>query len=68
MLDKILDLSKFGPDQKVAIVGGIMINCDGRGNDMFVPMKFELRTKFESEELNFPMKLFTNDKYDDGRK
>ena len=44
-----------------------MINCDGKGNDMFVPMKFELRTRFTSEELNFPMKLFTNDKYDDGR-
>ena len=28
----------------LALVGGIMINCDGEGTDRFLPLKFELRT------------------------
>ena len=28
----------------LAVVGGIMINCDGEGTDRFIPLKFELRT------------------------
>ena len=29
---------------KLAIIGGIMVNCDGVGTDRFVPLKFEIRT------------------------
>lgn len=50
-LDNIIDLSKWGPSSKLAIVGGIMVNCDGKGNDMFVPLKFEIRTKFGSTNI-----------------
>jgi hypothetical protein len=28
-----------------------MVNCDGKGNDMFVPLKFEIRTKFGSTNI-----------------
>jgi len=38
--------TNFGSSKsKLAILGGIMINCDGDGTDMFLPMKFELKTK-----------------------
>jgi hypothetical protein len=67
MLNNILDLTKFRPNQKVAIIGGIMINCDGRGNDMFVPLKFEIRTRFESEKLHFPIDLIQNEYYDESK-
>ena len=29
---------------KLAIIGGIMVNCDGVGTDRFMPLKFEIRT------------------------
>ena len=29
---------------KLAIIGGIMVNCDGDGTDRFLPLKFEIRT------------------------
>ena len=34
-LTKIIDFSWLGPKSKLAILGGIMINCDGKGNDRF---------------------------------
>ena len=36
---------------KLAIVGGIMINCDGVGTDRFLPLKFELKTQTKSIDL-----------------
>jgi len=36
------------PIQKLAIVGGIMINCDGDKTDCFLPLKFEIRQKGET--------------------
>ena len=50
-LDSIIDISKWRPQSKLAIVGGIMINCDGKGNDMFVPLKFEIRTRFGTTDI-----------------
>ena len=35
----------MGPNSKLAIVGGVMINCDGLGSDMFQPKMFEIITK-----------------------
>ena len=35
----------------LAICGGIMINCEGEGNDRFLPLKFELRKLSGTEDL-----------------
>ena len=35
-MDDVVNMKFGGPDSKVALVGGIMINCDGEGTDMFV--------------------------------
>ena len=43
-LEEILHLKWQGPNSQLALIGGIMINCDGDGTDMFLPIKFELRT------------------------
>jgi len=32
-LEKILHYNWMGPDSKLALIGGIMINCDGDGTD-----------------------------------
>lgn len=34
-----------GPNSKLVLIGGIMINCDGEGTDTFKPLKFEVRDK-----------------------
>ena len=34
-----------GQNSKLALIGGIMINCDGDGTDMFLPLKFEIKSK-----------------------
>jgi hypothetical protein len=44
-LEKIVNLDFAGKNSKLAIVGGIMLNCEGIGTDMFVPLKFEVRSK-----------------------
>ena len=44
-MNDIINTNFGGPNSKLAIVGGIMINCDGDGTDMFLPLKFEVRTK-----------------------
>ena len=43
-LEDILNYKWMGPDSKLALIGGIMINCDGEGTDMFLPLHFEIRT------------------------
>jgi len=35
----------MGPNSKLALIGGIMINCAGHKTDMFLPLKFEIRNK-----------------------
>ena len=35
----------MGENSKLALIGGIMINCDGDGTDMFLPISFEVVTK-----------------------
>ena len=44
-LEEILQSNWMGPNSKLAIVGGIMINSDGEGSDMFQPLMFEVRSK-----------------------
>jgi hypothetical protein len=39
----------MGENSKLAIVGGIMINSDGEGTDMFQPLMFEVRSKDDSK-------------------
>jgi hypothetical protein len=43
----------MGPNSKLALIGGIMINCDGDGTDMFLPIDFELRTSKGEVKKNF---------------
>jgi hypothetical protein len=40
-----VNLNFGGPNSKLVLLGGIMINCDGEGTDKFLPLKFEVRDK-----------------------
>ena len=37
-LEEILNYDWMGPNSKLAICGGIMINCEGVKTDMFLPL------------------------------
>jgi hypothetical protein len=37
-LEEIIDYKWMGPNSKLAIFGGIMINCEGDKTDMFLPL------------------------------
>ena len=36
---------------KLALLGGIIINCDDEGTDRFLPLKFEIRTTNGRKDL-----------------
>ena len=38
-------------ESKLAIIGGIMINCDEDVHDRFLPIHFEIRTLNDTEDL-----------------
>ena len=59
-LEKILSYNWMGPDSKLALVGGIMINCDGDGTDMFLPMDFEIRSNGGETRENVFDEVFKN--------
>lgn len=40
-----------GPNSKLALLGGIMINCDGDKTDKFLPLKFELRSGVDNRDV-----------------
>ena len=44
-LEEIINLDWMGPNSKLAIFGGIMINCEGSKTDMFLPLQFDIRSK-----------------------
>lgn len=44
-LEGILHMNWQGPNSKLALLGGIMINCDDDGTDMFLPLMFEVRSQ-----------------------
>lgn len=46
-LTNVVHTNFGGPNSKLALIGGIMINCDGDRTDKFLPLKFEVRTKTE---------------------
>jgi hypothetical protein len=50
-LDEIINLDWMGPSSKLAVCGGIMINCEGDKTDMFLPLQFDIRTKTSKENL-----------------
>ena len=51
-LDDVVNMNFGGPNSQLVLLGGIMINCDGEGTDMFLPLSFERRTKDgKSEDL-----------------
>jgi len=41
-LAEIVDLKWQGSNSKLALIGGIMINCEGDGTDMFLPLSFDI--------------------------
>ena len=50
-LMNVIDYDWQGEESKLALIGGIMINCEGDGTDMFLPLKFEIRTKTGKTDL-----------------
>ena len=50
-LEDIINNNWMYPGSRLVLIGGIMINCDGKGSDRFLPLKFEIRTKDSSENL-----------------
>jgi len=44
-LDQIISYDWMGDNSKIALLGGIIINCEGDGNDRFLPLKFEIQSK-----------------------
>ena len=42
-LNDIVDIGTLKPHNKVALIGGIQINCEGNKTDVFYPMIFEIR-------------------------
>ena len=50
-LESIIHTNWMSGRGSLAIVGGIMINCDGVGTDRFLPLKFELRTLGRTVDL-----------------
>ena len=49
--EKIIDYDWMYGQSKLAIIGGIMINCDGEGTDVFQPVMFELRERHRTIDL-----------------
>jgi len=50
-LNGVVNLNWQGPNSKLAMVGGIMINCEGDKTDRFLPLMFETRTQNETKDL-----------------
>ena len=50
-IESIIHLNWMTGKGKLAIIGGIMINCDGVGTDRFLPLKFEVRTREKTVDL-----------------
>ena len=44
-LNDIITDNWMGPNSKLAVIGGIMINCEGPKTDMFLPLRFDVRSK-----------------------
>ena len=42
-LEKVLTYTWMGPNSKLALLGGVMINCEGENPDLFLPLLFEVR-------------------------
>lgn len=50
-LEDIIDMKNWSSKSKLAIIGGITINCDEEEPDMFLPIMFEVRTKNSKNDL-----------------
>ena len=50
-LEKIIDMKWSTKGSKLALLGGIIINCDDEGTDRFLPLKFEIRTTHGRKDL-----------------
>lgn len=50
-LEDIVNKNWMSNDSKIAVIGGIMINCDEDVHDRFLPIHFEVRTLNDTEDL-----------------
>ena len=50
-LEDVIDMKFGGPNSKIALIGGIMINCEGEGTDHFLPLKFDIRSPLTYNNL-----------------
>ena len=50
-LEKIMDMKWCTKGSKLALLGGIIINCDDDGTDRFLPLKFEIRTTLGRKDI-----------------
>jgi hypothetical protein len=44
-IQELTNMNFGGPNSKLVLIGGIMINCDGQGTDVFKPLKFQVNDK-----------------------
>ena len=50
-IEEVVDLEWQKNDKmKLAILGGIMINTEGNKTDMFLPLMFEIRTRYATKK------------------
>ena len=52
-LEGIINTNWMSNKSKLAVIGGIMINLEGQGSDLFLPLKFDIRTLQQSFDI-FP--------------
>ena len=50
-LEDIIHYKWMSPKSKLAIIGGVIINCDGPGTDRFLPLKFEIRKQHSTDDV-----------------
>ena len=52
-LENILTYSWMGSNSKLALIGGIMINCEGENSDLFMPLMFEICDASKQRKILF---------------
>ena len=50
-LKEIMNFEWMTEKNQIAILGGIMINCEGEGTDVFQPLMFEVKTKDKTIDI-----------------
>ena len=50
-LEQIMDMKWTTQGSKLALLGGIIINCEEDGTDRFLPLMFEIRTTLGRKDI-----------------